>query len=175
MSQSDPPADQGFGTLFTFLPIGAYRCAPDGTMLHANPALVQINGFASEADFLADVNRLADDWYMDPRRRDDFRGRLNTQGQVKGLVSAVQQHGTGALRWVSENAHLVRDAQGQVLYYEGTVEDITDRVLAQEALRESEEHLRQITAQVPGVLFVVHIDPLGKRTYRFISKGIQEL
>ena len=175
MSQSDPPADQGFGTLFTFLPIGAYRCAPDGTMLHANPALVQINGFASEADFLADVNRLADDWYMDPRRRDDFRGCLNTQGQVKGLVSAVQQHGTGALRWVSENAHLVRDAQGQVLYYEGTVEDITDRVLAQEALRESEEHLRQITAQVPGVLFVVHIDPLGKRTYRFISKGIQEL
>ena len=175
MSPTDPPADQGFGTLFTFLPIGAYRSAPDGTMLHANPALVRLNGFATEADFLADVNRLADDWYMDPSRREDFRGLLSTGGQVKGLVSAVRQHSTGALRWVSENAHLVRDAQGQVLYYEGTVEDITDRVLAQEAVRTSEERLRLLTEQIPGVVFVMHVDRQAHRTFRFISAGVQEL
>ena len=175
MASPDAIAAQGFGTLFTFLPIGAYRCAPDGTMLHANPALVRLNGFDTEAAFLADVNRLADDWYVETNRRRSFQAMLAEQGQVKGLVSAVRQHATGRLRWVSENAHLVRDAQGQPLYYEGTVEDITDQVLAQQALRSSEEQLRQITAQVPGVLFLLHIDRQGQRRYRFISEGIREL
>jgi len=109
MTPSAPPADQGFGTLFTFLPIGAYRCAPDGTMLHANPALVRLNGFATEADFLADVNRLAGDWYLDPGRRQHFQQQLAMHGQVRGLVSAIRQHGSGLKRWVSENAHLITD------------------------------------------------------------------
>ena len=174
---ASPPAsaDQGFGTLFSFLPVGAYRCAPDGTMLHANPALVRLNGFATEAEFLADVNRLASDWYMDPGRRQHFQQQLATSGQVRGLVSAVRQHGTGLQRWVSENAHLVRDAGGQPLYYEGTVEDITEQVQAQEAMRRSEEQLRQLTAQVPGVLYVVLIRPDGRRSYRFVSEGVREL
>lgn len=161
MAAPSSSADEGFGTLFTFLPIGAYRCAPDGTMLHANPALVRLNGFDSEADFLADVNRMADDRYIEPGRRQDFQRQLASRGQVKGLVSAVRPHRSSGLRWVSENAHLVRDAQGQPLYYEGTVEDITDQVLAQEALRRSEEQLRQITAQVPGVLSWCRWGPTG--------------
>ncbi len=175
MSQSAPPTDQGFGTLFTFLSIGAYRSAPDGTMLHANPALVRLNGFATEEEFLADVNRLADDWYMNPDRRQDFLRLLNTTGQVKGLVSAVRQHGTGVLRWVSENAHMVRDAQGQALYYEGTVEDITDQVEAQEALRTSEENLRRLTSHIPGMVFKVHVAPDGQRNYRYVSQGARDI
>ncbi len=175
MASPPPSPDEGFGTLFTFLPIGAYRCAPDGTMLHANPALVRLNGFGSEAAFLADVNRMADDWYIEPGRRKDFQEQLARLGQVKGLVSAVRPHGSDGVRWVSENAHLVRDAQGQPLYYEGTVEDITDQVLAQEALRRSEEQLRQITAQVPGVLYVVHVGADGRRRYRFVSEGVRDL
>ncbi|WP_374640226.1 PAS domain-containing protein [Hydrogenophaga sp.] len=175
MTPSAPPADQGFGTLFTFLPIGAYRCAPDGTMLHANPALVRLNGFATEADFLADVNRLAGDWYLDPGRRQHFQQQLAMHGQVRGLVSAVQQHGTGLKRWVSENAHLVRDAQGQPLYYEGTVEDITEQVHSREALQRSEEQMRQVASQVPGMVFAVHIAPDGRRQYRFVSDGVRDI
>ncbi len=175
MASQDPWAGQGFGTLFTFLPIGAYRCAPDGTMLHANPALVRLNRFDSETAFLADVNRMADDWYVEPGRRQDFQRQLALHGQVKGLVSAVRPHRSSGLRWVSENAHLVRDAQGQPLYYEGTVEDITDQVEAQEALRRSEEQLRQITDQVPGVVFVMHVDRQARRSYRFVSAGMQDL
>lgn len=172
---SEPAADQGFGSLFTFLPIGAYRCAVDGTMLHANPALVRLNGFSTEAEFLADVNRLAEDWYMESGRRQQFQHLLVTQGAVRGLVSAVRQHGTGRLRWVSENAHLVRDADGKALYYEGTVEDITDQVLSREALQRSEQQMRMIASQVPGMVFAVHVAPDGKRQYRFVGDGVRDI
>lgn len=172
---SEPAADQGFGSLFTFLPIGAYRCAVDGTMLHANPALVRLNGFSTEAEFLADVNRLAEDWYMEPGRRQQFQHMLVTQGAVRGLVSAVRQHGTGRLRWVNENAHLVRDADGRALYYEGTVEDITDQVLSREALQRSEQQMRMIASQVPGMVFAVHVAPDGRRQYRFVGDGVRDI
>lgn len=175
MTPSAPSADLGFGSLFTFLPIGAYRCSPDGKMLHANPALVRLNGFATEADFLADVNRLAEDWYLDPGRRQYFLQQLMTQGQVRGLVSAVRQHGSGLRRWVSENAHLVRDIQGRPLYYEGTVEDVTEQIQAREALERSEEQMRLIASQVPGMVFAVHVSPQGQRHYRFVSDGVKDI
>ena len=161
--------------MFTFLPIGAYRCAPDGTMLHANPALVQLNGFSTEAEFLADVNSLADDWYMEPGRRRQFLHQLMAQGQVRGWVSKVRQHGTGLPRWVNENAHVVHGQDGQVLYYEGTVEDITEQVHAQQLQRHSEEQLRLITAQIPGMVYVVWIGSDGRRSYRFVSEGVREI
>ncbi len=175
MSPSHPASEGDFSTLFNFLPIGAYRSSPDGRQIRANLALVRLNGYASEAEQLEQVHDIGREWYVDPQRRADFQRLLERDGFVRGFVSQIWRHKTRERIWISENAHAVRDAAGQLLYYEGTVEDITDRVLAQEALRESEEYLRQITAQVPGVLFVVHIDPQGRRRYRFISEGIREL
>lgn len=175
MSATEPSVDQGFGSLFTFLPIGAYRCAPDGTMLHANPALVRLNGFATEAAFMEDVNRLADNWYIDPGRRRQFQSLLASEGQVRGFVSEVRQHGTGLRRWVNENAHMVRDAQGRALYYEGTVEDITEQMLSRQALEQSERQLRLIASQVPGMVFAVHVGVDGRRQYRYVSSGVRDI
>ncbi|MFP5467940.1 MAG: PAS domain-containing protein [Gammaproteobacteria bacterium] len=175
MTSSVFPVNQGFDSLFQFMPIGAYRCAPDGTMLQANPALVRINGFASEAEFLADMNRQDDDKYEVPGRRRYFLQQLATHGRIQGLVSALRQRGTGQKRWVCENAHLVRDAQGVPLYYEGTVEDITEQVQSREALQRSEEQMRQIASQVPGMVFAVHVAPDGRRQYRFVSQGVRDI
>ena len=118
--------DGDFSSLFNFLPIGAYRSAPDGRMIRANEALVRFNGHDSEASLIAGVGDIAAEWYVDPRRRDDFRRLLERDGFVRGFVSEVFRHKTRERAWVSENAHAVRDAAGQVLHYEGTVEDITD-------------------------------------------------
>jgi PAS domain S-box-containing protein len=64
---------------------------------------------------------------------------LERNGSVKSFVSEVFRHKTRERIWVSENAHLVRAANGSVRYYEGTVEEITQRVAAEKALRASEE------------------------------------
>jgi len=172
-SPSAPLGD--FSTLFNFLPIGAYRSSSEGVMLRANPALVKLNGYASEAAMLENVNRISSDWYVMPGRRGEFRRRLERDGFVQGFVSEVLRHQGGQHLWVSENAHAVRDAGGQLLYYEGTVEDITEGTLAQLALRQSEEQLRLITSQMPGMVFVVHVTSAGQRSYRFVSSGVRDI
>ena len=125
-----PSAD--FSSLFDFLPIGAYRSSPEGKQLRANPALVRLNGFASEAEQLAGVQDIATAWYVDPQRRGQFKRMLERDGQVVAFESEIWRYKTRERIWVSENAQAVRDAAGDVLFYEGTVEDTTARKQAEE-------------------------------------------
>ncbi|HSW08872.1 sensor histidine kinase [Aquabacterium sp.] len=167
--------DGGTSTLFDLLPVGAYRSSPQGFMLRANAALVRFNGYASEAELLSQCRDVAHEWYVDPRQRERFREQLERDGQVTGFVSEVYRHATREPVWITENAHIVRDAAGLVLYYEGTVEEITDRVRAQAALQRSEAHLRLITQQMPGMVFRVNITPEGCRVFSFVSDGVLAL
>lgn len=175
MTSPPSPADGDFSTLFNFLPIGAYRSSPDGRMLRANQALVRLNGYDTEEELLAAVNDIALEWYVEPARRAEFKRLLESQGYVRGFVSEIHRHRTRERVWISENAHGVRDASGVLRYYEGTVEDITERMRGQKALRDSEEQLRLITSQVPGAVFSVHVRRDGEREYRFLSAGIRDI
>ncbi len=139
MSQDD------FCTLFDLLPIGAYRSSPDGRQLRANPALVRLDGYDSEAEMLAATRDLAQEWYVDPRRRDQFKNELAQHGRVVDFVSEVYRHKTRERIWVRVHAHVVRDDRGEVLYYEGTVEDITAEHRARAALLASERRFRALT------------------------------
>lgn len=175
MTPPCPELHGDYSTLFSFLPIGAYRCNPDGEMVRVNPALVRLNGYDSEADLLGSMNDVALEWYVDPLRRTEFRRLLDRDGFVRGFVSEIRRHRTRERIWVSEHAHCVHDADGTLLYYEGTVEDITAQVRAQEELRRSEEQLRLMTSQVPGMVYVVHVAPDGQRQYRFVSSGVRDI
>ena len=171
------PPRQGddFSSLFDFLPIGAYRSSPEGRQLRANPALVRLNGFDSEAEHLAAVRDIATEWYVNPARRAQFKALLESDGKVIGFESEIWRHKTRERIWISENAHAVRDAQGQVLFYEGTVEEITERVAERLALANSREELRQIVDLVPGMVYRVVILPDGQRRATFISPGVRDL
>ena len=167
--------DKDFSTLFEFLPIGAYRTSPEGVMMRSNPALVRLNGFTTEAEHLAALNAHANDWYVQPGRRSEFRRLLERDGSVVGFESEVRRFGRTQCLWVRENAHLVRDAKGRVLFYEGTVEEITDRVQARAALERSERELREVTRQVPGVVYRVVLESDGTRRIDFLSDGVRLL
>ena len=71
-----------FWTLFELLPIGAYRSSAEGRQLRANAALVRLNGYDSEAELLAAVNDIAQEWYVDPQQRRRFRDLIERDGQV---------------------------------------------------------------------------------------------
>ncbi|MBA4261301.1 MAG: hypothetical protein C0443_04570 [Comamonadaceae bacterium] len=175
MRATDATETMDFSSLFQFLPIGAYRSSSTGVMLRANPALVAMNGYPDEAQMLEVVNQADSNWYVIPGRRTVFQQLLARAGFVRGFVSEVVRHSDGARLWVSENAHGLRDAAGQLVYYEGTVEDISERIAAQEALCSREQQLRLITSQVPGMVFVVHVAPDGRRSYRFVSPGVRDI
>lgn len=138
-------ADNDFSTLFDLLPIGAYRSSPQGQQIRANPALVKLDGYETEAELLAATTDLAQEWYVDPTRREHFKALLHAYGKVLGLVSEVYRHRSRERIWVRVHAHLVRNAQGEILYYEGTVEDITGEHLVRQALQASEARFRSLT------------------------------
>jgi PAS domain S-box-containing protein len=94
---------------------------------------------------------------------------------VVGFESEVFRYKTRERMWVSENAHLVRDEQGQPLFFEGTVEDITDRMRDRLALQASQQQMRQIMEMVPGMVYQVKLLPDGQRQATFISGGAREL
>jgi PAS domain S-box-containing protein len=166
---------EDFTSLFDFLPIGAYRTRPDGTQIRANPALVRLNGYDSEAELLEGVRDIAREWYVDPGRRAEFTAALERDGYVRGFVSEIWRHKTRERIWISENAHLVRAPDGTILYYEGTVEEITDRVRAAEAVARSERSFRQIADHVPGLVYRLEVRPGHRPRFTFVSEGAREL
>ena len=173
-----PEPDQAaadFQTLFELLPVGAYRTLPDGRQLRANRALVRLNGYDSEAEMLAAVSDIGLEWYVLPGRREEFQVVMARDGQVTAFVSEIWRHKTRERIWISENAHALRDATGKVLMYEGTVEEVTDRVQAALALRRSEEDFRLLASQVPGMFYRVLITPEGQRQFSFVSEGVRQL
>jgi diguanylate cyclase (GGDEF)-like protein/PAS domain S-box-containing protein len=120
-------AEEQFRSLFENSIVGIYRSTLDGRQLRANPALARLNGFESEADMLGSGNYLARDWYVEEGRREEFARIMREEGRTNDFVSEVYRAKTREKIWVSEAAWIVRDAEGDPLYYEGMVIDATDR------------------------------------------------
>jgi two-component system, cell cycle sensor histidine kinase and response regulator CckA len=143
-------SEERFRRLFEDSPIGIYRTTPDGRFLLANPAAVRMAGCATLAE-LAAINLEADSPVAGYDRA-QFKKRLETAEEVRGLESVWRQR-DGETVYVRENARAVRRLDGSVAYYEGTLEDITDRRRAESALREREELLRNVLTHIPGGVF----------------------
>src|SRR5262245_15239569 len=73
---------------------GIYRSSPEGKQLRANPALVRFNGYAGEPELLAAVGDIAREWYVEPRRRDEFKRLLHDHGRIHNFESEVFRHKT---------------------------------------------------------------------------------
>jgi len=147
-------ATEDFSTLFDLLPIGAYRCTPEGRQLRANAALVRLHGYASERAMLMAVNNVAGDWYVQPDRRDAFKASLQADGKVVSFVSEAYRHRTRERIWIREHAHQVKDAFGRVLFYEGTVEDITEQYRAKNRSPENSERLGSLIHAIPDMVWL---------------------
>lgn len=127
-------AERGYREIFEHAREGIYHSTLDGRQLRANPALVRLNGYDSEAELLAAVGDIATEWYVDPGRRAEFAHLMERDGKVEAFISEIYRHKSRERIWVEENARLVRDEAGRPLYYEGTVQDITDRKAAEAEL-----------------------------------------
>jgi PAS domain S-box-containing protein len=119
---------------------GIFQTSLEGHYLSANPALARIYGYASPKELIARLPNIANQLYVQPGRRDEFIHQVQRDGIVSGFESKVRRH-DGTVIWISENARAVRGALGQVLYYEGTVIDITARKEAEESLRRARAEL----------------------------------
>ncbi|HEY3917120.1 MAG TPA: PAS domain-containing sensor histidine kinase [Stellaceae bacterium] len=117
---------------------GIFQTTADGHYLMANPALAQIYGYEAPAALLAALTDIGGQLYVDPKRRDAFIRQMRERGVVSGFESRVYRR-DGSVIWISESCREVRAKDGRFLYYEGMVEDITERKRAEEELRAAKE------------------------------------
>ncbi len=139
--------EKRFRTIFENTTIGMYSTSPDGRILMANPAMVRMLGYSSFKK-LARRN-LKDKGFLPVYPRSVFKQRIESAGKVIGLDSVWTKH-DGTTLFIRENASAIRDDNGNVLYYEGTAEDITERKQAEKKLRESKERL-SLTLESAGL------------------------
>ena len=121
-----------FRSLFDNSPIGIYRTTPAGEILDTNPALLAMLGYAT-LDELRRRN-LEDTGFQPNYPRAKFKETIERDGRVRGLEARWKRK-DGTELVVRENAQAVRSVDGTVLYYEGAVEDVTERTRAEEARR----------------------------------------
>lgn len=113
---------------------GIFQTTPEGKYLGANPALARMYGYDSPEDLIANVTDIAQMVYVDPERRNDFKRLVEENGFVELFEYEVYRRDQTKI-WICENARAVRDATGTILYYEGTIEDITHRKRVEEIER----------------------------------------
>jgi PAS domain S-box-containing protein len=131
-------AEEKYRSIFENAVTGIFQTTPDGRYISANPALARIYGYNSVDDLMADLTDIEQQLYVDRDRRQAFIQQITIQQSVADFESQIYRQ-DGSIIWVSEHAIAVCDSQGNLLYYEGTVEDITARKHAEVALRQSKE------------------------------------
>lgn len=127
-------AEFGYREFFENALEGIFRTTPNGHYLDVNPALARIYGYVSPEALKAGLTDISSQLYVDPRRRDEFKALMDQDDAVIDFVSEIRRR-DGQTIWIKENGRAVRDWSGKLVFYQGTVEDVTAKFEAERAIK----------------------------------------
>ncbi len=127
-----------FRSLFDGIPIGLYRTQPNGDIVDANQAMVEILGYPNRESLLA-TNVV--DTFMEPDSRRQWQERLEQERIVHNFELQIRRY-DGRLIWVEDNAQAITTKDGEVQYYEGSLKDITERKKTEQSLQDNVKELK---------------------------------
>lgn len=145
-------AEEKYHGIFDHLVEGVFQTTPEGHYLMANAALARIYGYASPEDLMSHVTDIGRRLYVAPGRREEFKRTMDEHDTITGFESQIFRK-DGSIIWIAENCHAIRDEQGRLRHYEGTVEDITQQRLAEERVRNSEALYHSLVETLPQNIF----------------------
>jgi PAS domain S-box-containing protein len=162
-------SEERYRNIFESAVIGIYRTSPEGNILLANSTLIKLLGFNSFEE-LAQRN-LENEGFEDINQRNNFRKSIDRNKSIIGLES-VWKTKDGKSVFVNENAKAIYDDNGNIIYYEGTIEDITERKKMERTLCESEEKFRNAFLTNPDSITINRLDD---GTYISVNKGFTQI
>lgn len=165
-------AERQYRSIFENAVEGIFQATPEGRYLSVNPALAAMCGYRSPEEMIETVTNIQTQLYLNP----DDRGKIKALYEELGIVrnfEAQFKRTDGRKIWVSVNARAVRDELGNMLFYEGTIEDITERKEAEEALRERERTWATLLSNLPGFVYRCAND--RDWTMEYISEGCRDI
>ncbi len=153
---------------------GIYQSTPAGRFLRVNPALARIYGYDSAQEIVESINDMSRQVYVDALDREQFLKSLQTDGFVTGFV-ARNYRKDGAIIWISSSARAVKDSKGNIEYFEGTVEDITEKQNLDQARRLSEERYRTISSVMSDYVFSNVQNEKGEIVLNWVAGAFEQI
>ena len=171
-------AEEKYRSIFEHIQEGVFQTTQSGKFISANPMLAKIYGFDSAEDLIGGMRDISDQLYVDPKRRKEFVETIREKGIIHNFESQVRRV-DGELIWISENVRAVRNASGNLLFYEGTVMDVTEKKNAEKALRESEILYHSLVETIPQNILRKNCDGMftfaNQRFCEIIGKSLEEI
>ncbi|MCX5805971.1 MAG: PAS domain S-box protein [Proteobacteria bacterium] len=133
--------EEKYRNIFENATEGIFQTTPHGRFLSANPSLARIHGYDSTEELLNEVTNINTQLYVHPEDRFQWMETIKKQGSVQNYEVEMYSKNRSS-HWISMNIKAVRSKDGKLFHYEGTMQDITQRKIAEKALIESEERYR---------------------------------
>ncbi len=134
-------AEENYRSIFENALEGIFQSSPEGRFISVNPALAKIYGYSSPVEMMNSITNIAEQLYVDSEKRAEFKTLLDRENTVEGFEYRCYCK-DGSIIWTQIDARVVRDDQGKVVYYEGIVQDITERKRMEAELRRQLEELK---------------------------------
>ncbi|MBL1211389.1 MAG: PAS domain S-box protein [Geminocystis sp. GBBB08] len=139
--QSLKIAEENYRSIFENALEGIFQSTPEGHYLNVNPAMAKIYGYDSPEEMINNVKHISQQIYVDSQKRKEFKFLLEKQDYIKDFEYQIYLKDRQII-WLEENTRAVRDNEGNLLYYEGIVQDITQRKIKEKMLQKQIEELR---------------------------------
>ena len=133
-------AEEKYRGIFENAVEGIFQTTVDGRFIMANPMMARIYGYDSPEELVQTLQNVEEQLYVEPTRRDDLIRLMQRDGRAFEFEAQFYRK-DGSKIWVSMNARAVRSDSGEIVSFEGTLEDITERKRAEEELRRSLDRL----------------------------------
>jgi PAS domain S-box-containing protein len=129
-------SEERYRSIFESAQEGIFRSTPEGKLIMANPAMATMFGYESPAEMIAGATDVTRQQYVNPEDRRKLKEIIDEHGFIK-RYEAQNCRKDGSIFWVSLTMHAVCDEKGESMYYDGMIEDITDRKQKAERIRKA--------------------------------------
>lgn len=153
---------------------GIFQSSPEGKYLRVNSALARIYGYSSPQEMVESIDDISRQVYVDSVDRERLLSSLKTDGFVTNFI-ARNYRKDGSTIWVSSNTRVVKDEFGKPTYFEGTVEDITEKRLLEQERRLSEERYRLISSVMSDYVFSNVENEKGHITLNWVAGAFEQI
>jgi len=139
-------AEQKYRGIFENVNEGIFQASPNGKFISANPSMASLLGYVSEADLIESISNIATDLFTGMEDRKNFFRRIDLAEKISGFETTMKTK-TGSIIWVSMSVHIVKDENRKLVYYEGSIMDISQNRAAEEEILKLNAELEKRVAQ----------------------------